>query len=135
MLFVKHFLLILFIITLTVASASKTEMIYAQTASSELKQLLKQADSLAINSKNDNFKDKDYSPPSDTMGLLDICHKQTENNPSISNPDRFCFNTIINKCQKNNLSVPECYASNFVSFKAEDIDIAVLNSANAKLNK
>lgn len=81
MLFDKHFLSILFIITLTVASVSKIESIYAQTARSELKQLLKQADSLAINSINDNFKDKDYSPPSDTMGLLDICHKQTENNP------------------------------------------------------
>ena len=117
------------------ASVSKIEIIYAQTAVSELKQLLKQADSLAINSINDDFKDKDYLPPSDTMGLLDICHKQTENNPSISNPDRFCFNTIINKCQKNNLSVEECYASKFVSFKAEDTDLAVLNSAKAKLNK
>lgn len=111
-------------------------MIYAQTASgSELKQLLKQADSLALNSINDNFKDKSYSPPSDTMGLLSLCHKQTENNPTISNPDRFCFNTIINKCQKNNLSVEECYALNFVSFKAEGTDIAVLNSAKAKLNQ
>ncbi len=54
---------------------------------------------------------------------------------SVSNPDRYCFNILIEICQKNNLSAEECYATNFVSFKAEDIDIAVLNSANAKMKE
>lgn len=130
----KHLILILVSITLTITSISQIEMIYAQTDNLELKQLLKQAKSLASNSINDNYKDKNYLPPSNIMDLLDICHKQANNNPSISTPDRFCFKTIIEKCQKNNLSVAECYALNFVSFKSDNIDTAVLNSANAKMN-
>jgi hypothetical protein len=130
----KHLLLILVPITLTITFISQIEMIYAQTDNSEIKQLLKQAKSLASTSINDNYKDKNYLPPSNFMDLLDTCHKQANNNPSISNPDRFCFNTIIEKCQKNNLSVAECYASNFVSFKSDNVDIAVLISANAKMN-
>ena len=41
----------------------------------------------------------------------------------------------MDKCQKNHLFFRgNIYAFNFVSFKAEDTDIAVLNSANAKMN-
>jgi hypothetical protein len=106
----------------------------AQTAAElKLKHILDQAKSLAINTIKDNYKDKVYSPPSNTMDLLDVCHKQAKNNPSVSDPERYCFKIIIEICQKNNLSARECYATNFVSFKAEDIDVAVLDSANAKM--
>jgi len=130
---INHFLLILVAITLAVTLMSKIEVINAQIADPELKHLLSQAKSLASNSMNDNYKDKVFSPPHNTKDLWDICHTQTENNPRMSDPDRHCFNIIIDKCQKNNLSAEECYAASFVSFKADDIDIAVLNSANAKL--
>jgi hypothetical protein len=130
----KYLILILVSITLTITSISNIEMIFAQTDNSELKQLLKQADSLASTPMNDNYKDKHYSPPSNFMDLFDSCHKQASNNPSILTPERFCFNTILNKCQKNNLSAEECYALNFVSFKSDNVDIAVLNSAKAKMN-
>ncbi len=131
---IKYVLLILGIIASTVTLISKIGEIQAQTVDPELKQLLDQAKSLVSVSTNDNYKDKVYSPPSNTKELWNICHKQAENNPSVSNPDRFCFKIIMDKCQKNNLSSEECYAFNFVSFKAEDTDIAVLNSANAKMN-
>lgn len=132
---IKQFLFILIIITSTITLMSKIEVIYAQTiANLELKQLLSQAKSLASNSMNDNYKDKVYSPPSNTIELLDKCHKQAENNPTVKSPDWFCFKIIIDICQKNNLSPEECYISNFVSFKAEYIDVAVLNSANAKMD-
>lgn len=130
---IKHVLLILGIIASTVALNSKIGVIQAQTVDPELKQLLDQAKSLASVSINDNYKDKVFSPPSNTKELWDVCHRQAENNPSVSNPERFCFKIIMDKCQKNNLSSEECYAFNFVSFKAEDMDIAVLNSANAKM--
>ena len=131
---IKYLILIMVSTTLTITSISDIEIIFAQSDNSQLKQLLKQADSLAATPMNDNFKDKNYSPPSNFIDLFDICHKQTNNNPSILTPDRFCFNTIINKCQKYNLSAEECYALNFVSFKSDNADIAALNSAKAKMN-
>src|SRR6476469_1279595 len=131
---IKPFLLILGIIASIATLNSKIEVIQAQTtAELKLKHILDQAKSLAINTIKDNYKDKVYSPPSNTMDLLDVCHKQAKNNPGVSDPGRYCFHIIIEICQKNNLSAEECYAINFVSFKAENIDVAVLNSANAKM--
>jgi hypothetical protein len=130
----KYLILIMVSITLTIASISDIDMIFAKTDNSELKQLLKQADSLAATPTNDNYKDKNFLPPSNYMDLFDICHKQNSKNPSVLTTERFCFNTIIDKCQKNNLSAEECYALNFVSFKSDNMDIAVLSSAKAKMN-
>ena len=131
---IKAFLLIVGIITSTVILNSKIEVIQAQIVDPELKHVLDQAKSLAFNVMNDENKDKVFSPPSNTKDLWNICHTQAENNPKVSNPERFCFNIIIDKCQKNNLTPAECYATNFVSIKAEHIDITVLNSAIAKMN-
>ena len=132
---IKPFLLILGIIASIATLNSKIDVIQAQTtAELKLKHILDQAKSLAINTIKDNYKDKVYSPPSNTMDLLDVCHKQAKNNPGVSDPGRYCFHIIIEICQKNNLSAEECYAINFVSFKAENIDVAVLNSANAKMD-
>ncbi len=131
---IKVFLLILGIITSTVILNSTIEGIQAQIVDPELKHILDQAKSLALNVMNDDLKDKVFSPPSNTNDLWKICNTQAENNPRVSNPEQFCFNIIIDKCQKNSLTSAECYATNFVSIKAEHIDIAILNSANAKMN-
>ena len=131
---IKSLLLIMGIIASIVTLNSTIEVIQAQTADPQLKRVLGQAKALALNTINDDLKDKVFSSPSNTKELWDICHTQAENNPSVSNPERFCFDIIIDKCQKNSLTSAECYAANFVSNKAEDIDIAVLNSANAKMN-
>ena len=131
---IKHILLIASIIASTIILNSKIiEAIQAQTADPELKHVLDKAKSLAFNVMNDENKDKVFSAPSDFKGLWNVCNRQVENNPSISNPEQFCFNTIIDKCQKNSLTSAECYATNFVSIKAEHIDIAILNSAIAKI--
>lgn len=133
---IKHILLIMSIIASTVTLNSKLiEVIQAQIVDPQLKHVLDKARSLAFNVMNDENKDKVFSAPSDIKGLWDICNRQAENNPKVSNPEQFCFNTIIDKCQKNSLTLAECYATNFVSIKAEHIDIAILNSAIAKMNK
>jgi len=131
---IKSFLLIMGIITSIVTLNSTIKVIQAQAADPQLKRILDQAKALAFNTMYDDLKDKVFSAPSNTKELWDICHTQAENYPSVSNPEQYCFNIIIDKCQKNSLSSAECYATNFVSIKAEDIDIAVLNSANAKMN-
>jgi hypothetical protein len=130
---IKSFLLILGIIISTVILNCKIEVIQAQIADPELKHILDKAKSLAFNVMNDENKDKVFSAPSNTKELWDICNRQAENNPKVSNPEQFCFNTIIDKCQKNSLTLAECYATNFVSIKAEHIDIAILTSAIAKI--
>ena len=63
---IKYVLLILGIITSTATLISKIGEIQAQTVDPELKQLLDQAKSLVSVSTNDNYKDKVYSPPSNT---------------------------------------------------------------------
>jgi|GEM_PF-1454799 hypothetical protein len=132
---INHILLITSIIASTIILNSKTiEVIQAQIADPELKHVLAKAKSLAFNVMNDENKDKVFSAPSNFKELWDICNRQAENNPSVSNTEAFCFNTIIDKCQKNTLTLAECYATNFVSIKAEHIDIAILNSAIAKMN-
>ena len=130
---IKPFILILSIISSTVILNSKIEVIQAQIADPELKHVLNQAKSLVIKTMNDDLKDEVFSAPSNIIELWDICHTQAENNPRISNPDQFCFDILMNNCQKNNLTLAECYATNFVSIKAEHIDIAVLNSAITKI--
>ena len=132
---INHILLIASIIASTIILNSKNiEVIQAQIADPQLKHALDKARSLAFNVMNDENKDKVFSAPSNIKELWDICNRQAENNPKVSNTEQFCFNTIINKCQQNSLSLAECYATNFVSIKAEHIDTAVLNSANAKMN-
>ena len=131
---IKPFLLIMGIIASTVTLNSTIEVIQAQIADLELKNILDKAKYLALNTINDDLKDKVFSSPSNTNELWDICHSQAENNPTVSNPEQFCFDIIMNKCQKNSLSLAECYVFNFVSIKANHIDIAILNSAIAKMN-
>ena len=67
---IKYVLLILGIITSTATLISKIGEIQAQTVDPELKQLLDQAKSLVSVSTNDNYKDKVYSPPSNTKGAM-----------------------------------------------------------------
>jgi hypothetical protein len=131
---IMHILLIVSIIASTIILNSKIiDKIQAQIADPDLKHVLTNARSLAFNVMNDDLKDKVFSAPSNTKELWDICHTQAQNNPSVSNPERFCFDIIMDKCQKNSLTSAECYATNFVSIKADHIDIAVLNSAIAKM--
>jgi hypothetical protein len=130
---IESFLLILSIIISTVILNCKIEVIQAQIADPELKHILDKAKSLAFNVMNDENKDKVFSAPSNTKELWDICNRQAENNPKVSNPEQFCFNIMTEKCQKNSLTLAECYATNFVSIKAEHIDIAILTSAIAKI--
>lgn len=130
---IKHILLIMNIIASTVMLNSTIAVIQAQIADPELKHVLDKARSLAFNVMNDDHKDKVFSAPSNIKDLWDICNRQAKNN-HVSNPEQFCFNILIDKCQKNRLSLAECYATNFVSIKAEHIDIAILNSAIAKMN-
>ena len=130
----KSVLVMMSIIASTLTLNSTIEVIQAQTADPELKHILDKAKSLAFNVMNDDQKDKFFSPPSNIKELWDVCNRQAENNPSESNPEAFCFNTIINNCQKDSLTFAECYAINFVSIKAEHIDIAILNNAIAKMN-
>jgi len=130
---IKSFLLVLSIIISTVILNCKIEVIQAQIADPELKHILDKAKSLAFNVMNDENKDKVFSAPSNTKELWDICNRQAENNPKVSNPEQFCFNIMTEKCQKNSLTLAECYATNFVSIKAEHIDIAILTSAIAKI--
>jgi hypothetical protein len=131
---IKPFLLIMGIIASTITLNSTPEVVQAEIADLGLKSILDKGKSLALNTMNDEFKDKVFSAPSNTKELWDICHTQAENNPTVSNPEQFCFKIIMDKCQKNSLTSAECYATNFVSKKADHIDIAVLNSAIAKIN-
>jgi len=131
---IKSFLLIISVITSIVTLNSTIDGIQAQIADPQLKRILDKARSLAFNVMDDENKDKVFSTPSNINELWDICNRQAEKNPSVSNTEQFCFNIMTEKCQKNSLTLAECYATNFVSIKAEHIDIAVLNSANAKMN-
>jgi hypothetical protein len=131
---IKSFLLIIGVIASIVTLNSTIEVIQAQIADPDLKHVLDQAKSLAFNVMNDENKDKVFSAPSTIKELWDICNRQAENNPKVSNPEQFCFNIMTEKCQKNSLTLAECYATNFISIKAEHIDIAILNSAIAKMN-
>ena len=130
---IKSFLLIIGVIASIVTLNSTIDGIQAQIADPQLKRILDKARSLAFNVMNDENKDKVFSDPSNTKELWDICNRQAENNPSVSNTEQFCFNIMTEKCQKNSLTLAECYATNFVSIKAEHIDIAILTSAIAKI--
>jgi len=131
---IKSFLLIIGVIASIVTLNSTIDGIQAQIADPQLKRILDKARSLAFNVMDDENKDKVFSTPSNINELWDICNRQADKNPSISNTEQSCFNIMTEKCQKNSLTLAECYATNFVSIKAEHIDIAVLNSANAKMN-
>ena len=86
---IKHILLITSIIALTIILNSKMiETIQAQITDPELKHVLDKAKTLAFNVMNDENKDKVFSAPSDIKGLWDICNRQAENNPKVSNTEQ-----------------------------------------------
>jgi hypothetical protein len=95
------------------------------TTNPQLNALMRSTDSL-LSQLDNKKKDSSWSPPATFQDLNNKCIQQ-QSDPSIANAH--CTD-LLNTCNRNRLTVAECYANYFTNGNVPD---EVLNSALAKL--